>query len=124
MKPTHPKIIKLVLLLFATLTASSLQAADNAVTTSMVGHWQGNARIIVNWCKQPHLQVEIDIHPDGSVTGTVGDATLTKGQFTRNRGWVGRKLNLATDYIVRGDLKGPVVAAEGITRSSVSMPID
>lgn len=66
----------------------------------------------------------MDIRADGSVTGKVGDATLIKGHFERNRGWLGRKLNLATDHIVRGDLNGPVVAAEGITRESVSIPLN
>ena len=90
----------------------------------MVGHWEGSARIVVDWCKQQHLPVAIDIHSDGSVTGKVGDATLTHGWFTRNRGWIGRKLNLGRDYIIRGDLTGPIIAAEGITRSSVFIPLD
>jgi hypothetical protein len=66
----------------------------------------------------------VDIHADGSVTGTVGDAKLTDGYFLRNRGWLFRKLNLATDYIIRGGLDGPIVAAEGITRSRVNIPLN
>ena len=102
----------------------TLEAADSAVTKPMVGHWEGSGRIVVAWCSQQRLAVGIDIHPDGSVTGKIGDATLRKGRFTRNRGWLGRKLNLATDYIITGDLAGPIVAAEGITRASVKMPLD
>lgn len=66
----------------------------------------------------------MDIHADGSVTGTVGDAKLTEGRLLRNRGWLFRKLNWATDYIVTGGLDGAIVAAEGITRSSVKIPLD
>jgi hypothetical protein len=112
------------MILFAALPVSSLQAADNDVAQRLAGHWEGSARIIVDWCKQPTLPVTIDIHPDGNVTGKIGDAKLTKARLTRNRGWFGRKLNLATDYIIRGDLAGPIVAAESITRSSVSVPLN
>lgn len=107
------------------LTATTiLQAADGPVTNAVVGHWQGSARIVVDWCRQQHLPVAIDVHSDGSVTGKIGDATLKNGRFSHNRGWIGRKLNLATDYIIKGDLTGPIVATESITRSSVSVPFD
>ncbi len=66
----------------------------------MVGHWEGSARIIVSWCQQQNLQVAVDIAADGSVAGKVGDATLTKGRLKRNRGRLGRKLNLKTYYII------------------------
>jgi len=124
MKRTLAMAAKHILLLLAVLIASTLQAADEAVPKSMIGHWEGNARIIVDWCKQQQLHVAIDINSNGSITGKVGDATLTHGQFTSNRGWIGRKLNLATDYIIRGDLTGPIVSAEDITRPSVSIPLN
>ena len=44
--------------------------------------------------------------------------------FKRNRGWLGRRLNLKTDYIIVGKLDGPVVASERIFRSGVSMPVN
>ena len=74
----------------------------------MVGHWEGNARIIVSWCHQTNLPVAVDIHADGSVTGKIGDATLVGGHFL-NRIAVGRGrgLNLATDYMVTGKLMAP-----------------
>jgi hypothetical protein len=90
----------------------------------MVGHWEGNARILVSWCQQKNLTVKLDIHPDGSVSGTVGDANLTEGRFQENRGWLGRKLNLWSDYIVTGGLDGAIVAAEGIKRERVMLPLD
>lgn len=102
----------------------ALHAADHVITKAMIGHWEGSAQIIVVWCKQQVLPVSIDIHADGSVTGKVGDAELARGQLTQNRGWLGRKLNLATDYIITGDLKGSIVAAEGISREAVSIPVN
>ena len=96
--------------------------SPNAINPALVGHWEGNGRIIVSWCHQKNLAAKVDIHPDGSVSGTVGDARLTEGRFLKNRGWLGRKLNIETDYIITGNLNGPIVAAEGITRQRVMMP--
>ena len=117
-------ITRVIATLAILLPAWNTWAAESIVTSAMVGHWEGNARIIVTWCHQTSLPVKLDIRADGSVTGTVGDAKLTEGFFERNRGWLGRTLNLATDYIVRGNLDGAIVATEGITRSEVMIPLD
>jgi hypothetical protein len=99
-------------------------AADRTMPPAIAGHWEGDARIIVDWCHQKTLRVSLTIGADGKVAGKVGDATLVNGLLDRNRGWLGRKLNLATDYIIRGELNGPVVAAESITRKAVNIPVD
>ena len=106
------------------IAPSVLCAASNPVTPEMSGHWEGKAQIIVSWTVQRTLPVSIDIKSDGTVTGKVGDASLANARFKRNRGWLGRKLNLKTDYIITGDLKGAVIAAEGINRKGVMMPLN
>jgi hypothetical protein len=108
----------------ALLIACNSQAAESVVTPAMVGHWEGNARIVVSWCHQKNLSVKVDIYADGTVTGAVGDAKLSEGHFESNRGWLFRKWNWATDYIITGGLDGSIVAAEGITRSRVKMPLN
>jgi hypothetical protein len=123
MKPM-PAIIRLSVFLAIVLTGLRSRAAESVVTPSMVGHWEGSARIIVSWCHQTNLPVKVDIHADGIVTGTVGDAKLMDGRFQQNRGWLARKLNLATEYIITGNLDGAIVAAEGITRERVMMPLN
>lgn len=112
----------LVSLLWMLLGSPALQADNPLILPPLIGHWEGSARIIVDWCSQQQMQVSIDVHPDSTVTGKVGDATLVNGRLTNNRGWLGRKLNLATDYIVRGDLTGSLIPAEGITRTAISIP--
>jgi hypothetical protein len=97
-------------------------ATQSVINPALVGHWEGNGRIIVSWCRQKSLPVKADIQADGSVTGTVGDAVLREGRFQKNRGWLGRKLNIETDYLITGNLDGAIVAAEGITRERVMMP--
>lgn len=89
-----------------------------------VGRWEGDARIVVNWTKQRTLHVALTVAPDGTVTGTVGDAVLRNGRLKANRGPIGRTLNLKTDYIITGDLEGPVIKAEDIVRSGVNIPFN
>jgi len=104
---------------FATLlVAGNLYAAESIVTPAMVGHWEGNARIIVSWCHQTNLTVAVDIHADGGVTGKIGGATLVGGHFLSHRTWPWGHT------MVTGKLDGAIVAAEGITRSDVTMICD
>ena len=112
------KFAGLIVTVFVFLVALNLGAAENIVTPAMVGHWEGNARIIVSWCQQTNLTVVVDIHADGSVTGKIGDATLVAGHFLAHRTWPWRHT------IVTGKLDGAMVAAEGIARSAVTMICD
>jgi len=90
----------------------------------LVGPWQGDARVIVSWCAQERLTLELEIDAAGGVRGRVGDARLTHGRLCRNRGELGRRLELATDWIVLGDLDGPLVASDDIVRAGVKIPFD
>jgi len=110
--------------LVALLTAWTLSAADKTLPSAMTGGFKGSAKIIVNWTKQKQLPVEVVIADDGSVTGKIGDATLDDGRLKKNRGAIGRKLNIKTDYIIVGQLSGPVIKAENIERKAVSIPLN
>ena len=88
---TIPHVARLIATLAMLLPVLTSCAANGSVTPSMVGHWEGSARIIVSWCHQKNLSVQLDIHADGSVSGTIGDAKLTGGRFDSNRGWLLRK---------------------------------
>lgn len=90
----------------------------------MAGRWSGTAEIVVNWTVQRTLRVELLIAPDGVVTGRIGDAALSAGRFERNRGAVGRFLGIKTDFIVTGQLSGQVIAAEGVQRPAVKLPLN
>ena len=103
------------LALFA--SSSVIAALDDP---AMAGRWSGTADIVVNWTTQRTLRVELVIATDGSVTGTVGDAKISAAQLTRNRGALGRALHVKTDYIVTGDLRGDIIAAEGIRREGTA----
>ena len=46
--------------------------------------------------------VTLNIAPDGSVFGVFGSDQVHRAKLSRNRTWVGRKLNWRTDYIIMG----------------------
>jgi hypothetical protein len=71
------------------------------------------------------VEVDITIHEDGSVTGTVGDATLQQCILKKNRGELGRSLNIASDYLVaEGYLDGAIVPEDTITYKEFTIPFD
>ena len=94
-----------------------------ATLDSIAGVWCGSARIVVNWTVQKRLGVRVWIDPAGNVSGRVGDAQLVGGRLKTNRGAIGRMLRVKTDYIIVGSLEGPIIAAEGIRRARVTMPL-
>lgn len=120
MRKTTIGISLAVGLMLASLTALPAQVA----TPVMVGRWKGEAEIAVDWTKARTLLVDIRILSDDRVTGTVGDATLVDGRLMRNRGPIARALRWSRDYIIAGALEGPVIAAEGIKRDAVKMPLN
>ena len=111
----------LVSLLFLISTTA---AAERVAPPTMTGAWQGQARIIVAWSSQQYLTLQLNIGTNGHVSGKVGDATLKNGTLRRNRGHLGRFLRIKTDFIIEGDLQGPIIASQKITRKSVKIPLN
>lgn len=104
-------------MLFALVFVAAVRAADSSDSSPMIGRWQGTTRVIVSWCTQSDLPVFLDIHADGTVAGRIGDAELTDARIHEN-GW--RWLNGSrSTQVIKGALKGPIVAAQGVSRTSV-----
>lgn len=99
------------------------QAEEPLPERIMLGTWKGSADIIVDWCQQEKLDLLLTVQPNGVVTGKIGDAILKGGKIKRNRGWLGRRLKIKTDYIITGSLEGPIVASENVVRSKVKIPL-
>ncbi len=73
----------------------------------LVGTWEGQTEsFIQKWCQGGKFPVTFELHEDRTVEGRAGDATFHNASFRRNRGWLGRMLNLASDYIIEADLGG------------------
>ena len=77
------------------------------VPQALVGTWEGETeRFVQRWYTGGTYPVTFHLREDGTVEGKVGNASFHNAHFKRNRGWIGRILNLASDYIVKGDLEG------------------
>ena len=100
------------------------QRADPASHGGFAGSWTGTADVFVSWTRQRVLPVALDIHTDGTVEGHVGDARLTDGRLRSNRGSFGRALHVKTDWIITGQLAGPLIAAESVYRERVTLPLN
>lgn len=116
----HLRAIVVLLWLASSFPAG---AAEPLPSPQMLGHWSGTGRIIVTWYQQTNLTVSLQINPDASVTGVVGDARLIDGRLRENRNWLERTLRLKTDYIITGRLEGSIVAREQIYRRGVMIPL-
>ncbi len=88
-----------------------------------IGNWSGNGtnEIGVAECKLRTIAFNITIDADGHVTGFVGDAVITDGEFQRTA-WYLRMFGREPFRIIFR-LKGPIVAAEKFTRDSGSLYI-
>lgn len=88
-----------------------------------IGHWKGQAKIIVNWTKQKNLPIDIKIHSDGTVEGKVGDAELVNGKLVK-KSWVYTKVfQHENPYRIIGDLQGEIIKSENIQRDSIHISI-
>jgi len=95
-----------------------LPAAGTATVSDLKGQWHGKNRftgISYEEAAQKKItpqevEVVLNISSDGKVTGRVGGAELTNCVVTVNRGWFGRRLHLWTDFIIRGQIVGPVAS--------------
>jgi len=88
----------------------------------LAGCWRGSAEIIVSWCDQKELPLEIRIHPDGRVEGTVGGATLVEARLEHNSGFLVALGN--PELVLRAGLEGDIVPAESIRRDTVRLFLD
>jgi hypothetical protein len=114
--------------LAAVLTLCSACAGSDRLhttPTSLEGVWSGQALLGMKWAPRDQpLPLEIEIFGDGRVEGVVGGATLRKAYIASNRGVVGRTLDLATDYILRGEIDGEVAAGEPKRSKFVRAPFN
>ncbi len=93
------------------------------VPSEYIGHWNGQARIVVSWTKQKQLPIDIEIHSDGTVEGKIGDAELVNGKLIK-KNWVYTKVfQHENPYRIEGNLQGEVIKSENIQRDSVEISL-
>jgi beta-lactamase regulating signal transducer with metallopeptidase domain len=104
---------------FALQKQQDENSESSVVPQKFVGRWSGRSKIIVNWTRQRWLPIDIEIKPDGTVTGQVGDSELRDGVF-RLRDWFTRLFN-PDSKMIRGNLSGAIIKNEGIEREYINL---
>jgi hypothetical protein len=112
----------LIVGLAATLVAC--KKAPVAPPASMVGHWEGKAEVAVNWCSAKQLVVSVTINGNGAVAGKFGDATLKEAHIYPKPGGPPQGTAVQNQYVIEAELEGPLVAAEGIQRPDICIPVE
>jgi hypothetical protein len=107
----------------ASMLALPLVLSGQVATPSMIGRWEGEAAITVDWTRQRTIGVNIVIFAVDKVTGAVGDAKLVNGRLLKGRGWPSGIMR-KTDYVIDGYLDGPIIQAERIERANVGLALD
>lgn len=89
----------------------------------LVGTWEGISLFSRHGARET-ARVSLTILPDGRVEGSAGGARMADCVVRRNRGWLGRKLGIKTDYRITGWLEGAVVPADAGGRRRISLPFN
>lgn len=98
------------------------------------GNWTGTQPISVRYTSGfmsytfvrsvDSLASLIQIDEFGKVTGSIGNASFSEAKVQKNRGALGRKFNLATDYVIKGKLIGFTFSGDSIPEKEISIPLE
>jgi hypothetical protein len=91
------------------------QTRKEADFGSIAGTWKGEGHILANWVSDNTLRVSLQITPDGSVSGSLGDARIKSGGLSRRQA--------DGSYLMSLSLEGPLIRADGIARSTYSLTL-
>ncbi len=96
--------------------ASSVYSID---ISKFEGHWKGQGKSIVSWCKQKVIPFDIVIKKDGEISGKIGNAKIKRGKIYSN--FLGI---LNRDYVIEVELEGYLVKKEKIKRKKMKIMVD
>ena len=100
---------------------------------TLIGSWSGKQKMAVRYQEGfmkfsfekslDSIETRMQIDKDGNVTGTVGGAKFYQTYVIKNRGYIMRKLNLATDFAIEGKLIGFLFPADTISIKPIAIPL-
>ncbi|MBK7667526.1 MAG: hypothetical protein IPJ32_09430 [Sphingobacteriaceae bacterium] len=103
------------------------------VPALLIGKWESKQKVTVRTKEKgkyvfinapDSILLQFSIDENGNVSGHLGDATLENCTVQKNRGEFGKALNLATDYVIKGNLKGAIFSADPYLTKEISAPFD
>jgi hypothetical protein len=116
-------------ILASSLAALALIALGGAplraqlIDSAVAGRWTGRAELTVPWTVARSLAVQLDIQPDGSVSGALGDALLVDARIYADSR-VARALGLGRSLAIEGRLAGAIIRAEDVRRERFYLTLD
>ena len=115
-----------------TTGAGAAGCAKGPLPASLAGDWAARLPVTVR-TRQPRggyrfttdtVAIAFVLAADGEARGTVGGAVVENAYVVRNRGPLGRKLHLATDFQLSGRLQGALFAGDSVPTLDVLAPFD
>jgi hypothetical protein len=112
---------------------STLTAGNWTIPPELVGAWTDSTEVFAEFKKGEYpstypedwLRLDIQIFADGRLEGRVGQAILVGCRLKKNRGALGRMLNIRTDYIIRGGvLQGRLTPNDAEIKRSFTIPFN
>lgn len=101
------------------------------VPESLTGNWVGKQKVTIRYHNHgkysfittpDSVEFILSIKENGNVSGSLGSANFEGCSVFKNRGWVGRKLNIKTDYIITGKLAGVIANVDSLADKKISIP--
>lgn len=135
MKAMIMALASLAILLFMASCSSVTDLSQDTKHggNKLPGSWQGKQTMTVRYSggaggyvfvkSSDSLPTQINIANDGSVIGKIGGASFANAHVEKNRGAFGRTFNLATDYVIKGNLEGFMFAGDSIAQKTISIPL-
>jgi hypothetical protein len=122
MRKKHIITFHIIFILITCLNEAMALDREIILKNSFTGYWQGEGRIIVAWSEKKTISFDLQIHENGNVTGSIGDAIITQGRIKLNNKvwrWLGNK-----KYIIDADLNHFLNKKEKIKRESIRIFLD
>lgn len=120
-------LFKILIPFILTLSACT----EWTIPADLPGIYSGKDRAVIRYDRggqyifvDEYATISLNIDNNGSVTGMVGEATFEECNVIQNRGWVARQLNIKTDFLIRGMLKGNIFDKDTITIKEITFPFN
>jgi hypothetical protein len=131
MKITHIKSNKFLMSLLIIYILIIPACSNPEIPSDVMGTYTGTEHVQLRYDKDGQyiykdktVMMSMIINAKGNVTGTVGEAVFEGCKVARNRGWFSRQLNIKTDFIVNGKLKGGIFEKDSIPDKNISIPFN
>jgi hypothetical protein len=112
-------LVSLAIIAIASTSLPAQRSTDSATS----GRWFGRAELTVPWTVRRTLELRLDIHPGGAVSGNIGDAQLVDARIYRDSP-VARAIGLAREFAIEGRLVGTLIRPEGVLRDRIRISLD